>query len=117
MSRMLPEGYVFVKTISEKQEYEGGFEYSIQEVSLIKNDKGDVFLRVYENICSSEANGRPCTYEKDSCYPVKGQKHIRESNWKRIVFDALDEEIVFKTSGGDYVDEKTLNMVRGKKSL
>lgn len=43
------------------------FEYSDTDISILKDDIEQKYLRVYKKNCTSEANGRPITTISDTC--------------------------------------------------
>lgn len=67
------------------------FEYKQVEVSIIKDDKDNYYMRVYLKCCVAEGNGRPVTSVNDCCYPIDKEANIDETNWKsyKSYFDCI----------------------------
>ena len=89
--------YETIDTIEKKHSDSGSyfsFEYSDIEVSIIKDDKGMRYLRIYKKECAAEANGRPITNIRDACYPLTDADNVTQQNWKKIMFRHFDEEII-----------------------
>lgn len=76
--------YVTVKTILSEQKKTGSFSFDIKntEVSIILDDCGKHYMRVYEKVCCAENNGRPVTTISDYCYPIETSDGVTAANWK-----------------------------------
>ena len=94
MKQPVPEGYSFVKMIDCSVEDSPGFEYEINEVSIIKDAAGRYFLRRYRNFCTSGANGRPVTSIYDSCVQVPDPSAVNTKNYLEILV-FTEPEITF----------------------
>lgn len=69
------------------------FEYSDTEVSIVNDEKGKRYLRVYKKECASAGNGRPITTISDDCYPLADIEDVTQQNWKKIMLSHLSESI------------------------
>ena len=76
-----------VRTIleSEKREEFGfGAEGERRIVSIVCDEEGKYYVRVYEERCATENNGRPVTTIKDMCYPIESPESVTEENWQEF---------------------------------
>ena len=89
------EGYKIIKVIEQKHNKPGGFsfEYSDTEVSIVKDDTGKRYLRVYKKECTAEGNGRPVTTISDACYPLIDAEDVTKQNWKMVMISHYNEAI------------------------
>lgn len=76
--------YVTEKTILSEQIKTGSFSFEMEntEVSIILDDRGKHYMRVYKKVCSAENNGRPVTTISDYCYPIETSDGVTAANWK-----------------------------------
>ena len=76
--------YVTEKTILSEQIKTGSFSFEMKntEVSIILDDCGKHYMRVYVKECCSENNGRPVTTISDCCYRIDTSDGIAAANWK-----------------------------------
>ncbi|SFU38994.1 hypothetical protein [Butyrivibrio sp. M55] len=97
-SEKIASKYRIVKTI-EKTHIDPeslSFEYSDTDISILKDDIGQKYLRVYKKNCTSEANGRPITAISDTCYPLEKGEKVTTKNWQKIMLDHYADEIILK---------------------
>ena len=87
--------YKTIKIIEKKHDNLGGysFQYADTEVSIVKDDNGKRYLRVYKKECIAEENGRPITTMSDDCYPLTGAENVTQRNWKKIMISHFSEAI------------------------
>ncbi|WP_026489927.1 hypothetical protein [Butyrivibrio sp. XBB1001] len=88
-------GYKTITTIEQTHNNPGGFsfEYLDTEVTIVKDDKGKRYLRVYKKECTAEGNGRPITTLNDDCYPLTNNEEVTPQNWKKVMLSHLSEAI------------------------
>ncbi len=122
----MPAGYTFVKMIDQKVIKEGSFEYRMEEVSVIKDNLGNYYIKRYTNTCYSGANGRPCCTEKDEAWKITEEAMFNKNprflvdyetltaeNWHSWMpsLNYFDPDITFLQKSGNYVDQGMLNKV------
>ena len=89
--------YKIIKTIERTHtSTPSSFEYSDNDISIVKDDTGKLYLRVYEKACTSEANGRPITTVSDICYPIEKDEKVTSKNWVKVMISHYNTEIVLK---------------------
>lgn len=77
--------YKTEKIILNEQIKDGSFSFEgvHTEVSIIYDDCGKHYMRVYRKGCSAESNGRPVTTIEDYCYPIDPSDDVTAENWKK----------------------------------
>lgn len=102
MYPLLHDGWTLVKTLDEIKEDLGGFEYIYKNISLIQNETGEYYLRVYEDKCDSGANGRPCAYTRDFALKVNDLSEVKDRNWENMLtfVRTYEPDIVFSEKSG-----------------
>lgn len=90
--------YETVKTILSELKKTGSasFDMTKTEVSIILDDCGKYYMRVYKIDCCQENNGRPETTISDICYPIENPDGIDAANWKEYVHfrDRIELQLV-----------------------
>ena len=88
--------YSSIKTVfCQSKKGDGGFpfERELTQVSVICDDKGRLFMQVYEENCFAENNGRPVTTIKDYAYPISDKDIITEENWEAYLIKNYADRI------------------------
>ena len=90
--------YVTEKTILSEQIKTGSFSFEMEntEVSIILDDCGKHYMRVYKKVCSAENNGRPVTTISDYCYPIETSDGVTAANWKEYAhfLDRIELQLI-----------------------
>lgn len=94
--------YVTVKTILSEKKKTGSYSFEMKktEVSIIRDESGAHFMRVYEKECSAENNGRPVTTIRDYCYPIDEPDAVNVANWEKYARFRCRMELQFTSYGG-----------------
>lgn len=90
--------YVTEKTILSEQKKTGSFSFEMKntEVSIILDNCGKHYMRVYVKDCCAENNGRPVTTISDYCYPIDTSDGVTAANWKEHahIMDRIELQLI-----------------------
>ena len=112
MRKELQIGFKLIKNIIKKIEYYNGFEYLIKLVDVVEDTENKTYLRVYSNYNSSEANGRPCTTERDEYYQIIDGEEIDADTYRKHIFPYVKPTFTLNESNGTYVDSDALEFAK-----
>lgn len=112
MKKNLQVGFKLIKNITKKIEYYSRFEYAIELVDVVVDTENKTYIRVYSNYNSSEANGRPCTTEKDEYYQTNDVEEINADTYEKRIFPDVKPTFILTDSCGTYVDSDALEFAK-----
>lgn len=112
MRKNLQDGFKLIKNITKKIEYYSGFEYVIKLVDVVVDTENKTYIRVYSNFNSREANGRPCTTEKDEYYQTIDAEEINADTYRKRIFPYVKPTFTLSDSSGTYVDSDALEFAK-----
>lgn len=112
MRNNLQVGFKLIKNITKKIEYYSGFEYVIKLVDVVADTENKTYIRVYSNYNSCEANGRPCTTEKDEYYQIIDVEEINVDTYRKHIFPYVKPTFTLNESNGTYVDNDALEFAK-----